>query len=74
MFVFYLNVYNSSKLAEVLVELCNIVQFWWNFSNFQFCVGVLILFQKTWLILVIICLPAENKCKRVIERDMHTPK
>lgn len=33
-FVFYLNVYNSSKFTEVFVELCNIVHFWWNFSNF----------------------------------------
>lgn len=56
----YLNINNGSKLAEVLVEFCDIVELAWDLAHFQLGVNIMIPLWKTALMLVVKVLPKQR--------------
>lgn len=49
----YLDIDNGSKLAEVLVELGDVVEVTWDLAHFQLCVHIVIPLGESVLMLVV---------------------
>ena len=66
----YLYIDNGSKLAEVLIELGDIVEVPRDLANLQLCVHVVIPLRKTALMLVVKVCP-ETESKKSVKENTH---